>query len=220
MEYIDTFYKKTNGNYFVFIGTGISLFSKLIAILLYIQVNPSFTILTNYISDLGDGPNNSNLVFNVGMILSGIINAIFILYLMRYLQTRGGNRNLTILSFIAGLIAVSGSILVGVFTSQKASEMHILGAALAFSGNFFALILFSLTELKVADIPKKYATLGFFLAPLSVLFLLFYLLLNTVTGFSRELTIFIEWMAFFAITTWLIIQGITTRNNLKTDLKS
>jgi hypothetical protein len=62
----------------------------------------------------------------------------------------------------------------------------------------------------LSDIPKKLSILGFILAPLSFLFLTFYYLLSINPGFSRELTIFIEWVAFFANTSWLLIQGAYT----------
>lgn len=210
MEKIDNFYVRFNGANFVFIGTGISLLSKLIAVILFMQVDPTFNIFSNYISDLGNGPNNADIVYNTGVTLSGIFNCFFFLYLMRYLQKRGANKTLITISFIAGLIASIGAILVGIFTSENAPELHRLGATCSFFGNFFALIFFGLSEYDISEIPKKLSLLGFILAPLSFLFLSFYFLLSINPEFSRELTIFTEWLAYFANTAWLIIQGIYT----------
>jgi hypothetical membrane protein len=210
MERIDSFYQKCDGSYYVFIGTGISLISKLIAVLLFLQIDPTFNIFSNYISDLGDGPNNSDIVYNIGVMLSGIFYCFFFLYLMRYLQKRGGNLKLTIVSFFAGFIASIGAILVGIFTADNAPQLHRLAANFSFFGNFFALIFFGLSEYYITDIPKKLSILGFIFAPLSFLFLSFYFLLSINPNFSRELTVFIEWIAFFANTTWLIAQGIYT----------
>ena len=94
MERIDSFYQKCDGSYYVFIGTGISLISKLIAVLLFLQIDPTFNIFSNYISDLGDGPNNSDIVYNIGVMLSGIFYCFFFLYLMRYLQKKDGDLKL------------------------------------------------------------------------------------------------------------------------------
>lgn len=210
MEKIDNFYVRFNGANFVFIGTGISLLSKLIAVILFMQVDPTFNIFSNYISDLGNGPNNADIVYKIGVTLSGAFNCFFFLYLMRYLQKMGANKTLTIISFIAGLIASIGAILVVLFTSENAPELHRLGATFFFFGNFCVLIFFGLSEYNISEIPKKLSLLGFILAPLSFLFLSFYFLLSINPEFSRELTIFTEWLAYFANTAWLIIQGIHT----------
>jgi len=210
MEKLDRFYGRIKGSYFGFIGTGINLLGILIAITLFMQVDPTFNLFSNYISDLGDGPNHSDIVFNISVILTGIILWFFYLYLMRYLQKMGGNQNLTIISFISGFIASIGAILVGIFTSEKAPELHRFSAALAFVGSLLALIFFGISEYYIPEIPKKLSCLGFFLAPLSFLFLIFFLILNTTPGFNRGITIFTEWLAYFANTAWLIIQGIYT----------
>ncbi|MFX1445113.1 MAG: DUF998 domain-containing protein [Promethearchaeota archaeon] len=210
MEKIDNFYEKFNGSYFVFIGIGISLLTKLIAVVLFMQVNPSFNLFSNYISDLAYGPNNSDIVYKFGVVISTIFYDFFFLYLMRFLEKRGGNQILALLSLLTGFIASVGAILVVVFTADVEPELHGLGATLYFFGNFFVLILFGTTEYIIQEIPRKLSISGFILAPLSFLFLSFYFLLSIYPEFSRELTIFTEWSAFFAIIAWLCAQGIYT----------
>jgi hypothetical membrane protein len=92
MNLIDKFYQKVNGCYFAFVGVGTSLLTIFIAYLLYIQVDPTFNILDNFISDLGDGPNYSNVAFSVGVILGSCISLFFYLFLTDFLIGRGAIR--------------------------------------------------------------------------------------------------------------------------------
>ncbi len=210
MEKIDKFYEKINGSYLIFIGIGLSLLFILIAVILFMQVDPTFNIYSNFISDLGDGPNNSNIVFNTGVIISGIFNFFIYIYLTRFLQKKDANEKLIILTFIAAIISSIGLIMVGLFTSDTENTLHRTGAGMSFFGSFFLIIFFSLAEYKIPDIPKKYSVSGLILAPISLVFLVFFILLILNTGFSSEITIFTEWLAFFANTAWLFIQGIYT----------
>jgi len=210
MEKIDKFYEKINGSYLIFTGIGLSLLVILIAVILFIQVDPTFNMYSKFISDLGDGPNNSNIVFNTGIIISGIFNFFIYIYLTRFLQKKQGNEKLILLAFISAIISVIGTIMVGLFTSDTENTLHRTGAAMSFFGSFFLIIFFGIAEYKISDIPNKYSVPGFILAPISIVFLVFFLLLILNTGFSSEITIFTEWLAFFANTTWLFIQGIYT----------
>lgn len=207
MEKIDKMYEKFNGSYFAFIGTGISLLSVFVAIFLFMIDVPNFSFITHYISDLGDGKNGSNVVFNIGRILSGIVLPFFYFNLMRYLQKNNGKKISTLLGFVSCLIAATGSILVGIYPSQTAPRMHGIAAAMAFSGMFLTLIFFSRSEHSIPEIPKAHSMSGFIVAPLPILYMIFYVLMNSI-GFSREITLFFEWFTFFTMMAWVIMQGM------------
>lgn len=210
MEKIDSFYERVNGSYFIFLGIFLSILFNTAAIILFRQVDPTFNMFSNFISDLGDGPNNSNIVFNTGMIITGIFGIFIFLYLMRFLQKKKGNSRIIFSAFIMGFIASIGAIMVGIFTVKTAPIMHVIGAAFSFFGNFFALILFAKTEFSISEISKKYSILGFILASFNFIYLTFFFLLYLNIGISKEFTIFTEWLAIFANIAWLFIQGIYT----------
>ena len=209
MGKIDKFYEKFNGSYFAFIGVGVSLVSIFIAIGLYMIADPTFSLFTHFLSDLGDGRNYSNVVFNISRILDGVILLFFYLYLSRYLYNKEVSKRLTWISFIGGSIYTTGLILVAVFTSQTAYEMHIIGAGFVFFGMFFVYLFYSISENSCDEFPKQYSILGFILAPLPLLFMIFILLAHFY-GFSLEIAIFTEWITYFAMMSWIIIQGIYT----------
>ena len=209
MEKIDKLYEKINGSYFAFLGAGISLISILIAFILYIAVDPTYTILTNYISDLGDGGGGSNIVFNIGRICSGIIMFFFFMYLTRLLQNSGINNKLVIISFISGLMYSIGVILVGIFPSKAAPLMHVIAAAIMFFAMFFIYIFFGISEFRISGFSRKPPIAGLIFSPLPLLFLLFLVLLHTV-GIDRRITLFTERLTYFAMMSWIITQGIYT----------
>ena len=209
MGKIDKFYEKINGSYFAFLGAGISLISIFIAFILYIAVDPTFTIITHYISDLGDGQNYSNIVFNVGRIISGIIMFFFFLHLTRLLQNSGINKKLVIISFISGLMYSIGMILVGVFPSKAAPLMHVIAAAITFFGMFFIYIFFGISDFRISGFSRKPPIAGLIFSPLPLLFMLSVVLLHTV-GFDSRITFFTEWLTYFAMMSWIITQGIYT----------
>jgi hypothetical membrane protein len=210
MEKIDILYKRLKGSYFIFLGICLSILFNTIAIILYRQVDPTFTMFSNFFSDLGDGPNNSNIVFNAGMIISGLFGIFIFLYLMRFLQEKKGNSRIILSAFIMGFIASIGTIMVGIFTVKTAPIMHVIGAAFSFFGNFFALILFAKTEFSISEISKKYSISGFILASFNFIYLIFFFLLYLNIGISKELTIVTEWLAIFANIIWLFLQGVFT----------
>ena len=212
MEKIDSFYERVNGSYFIFLGICLSILFNIIAVILYRQVDPTFNMFSNFISDLGDGPNNSNIVFNTGMIITGIFGIFIFLYLMRFLQHLGGNSRIIVGAFIMGFIASIGAIMVGLFTVKNAPIMHFIGATFSFFGNFLALLLFAKSEHSISEISKKYSIFGFVLASINFIYLTFFLLLNLNIGFSKELAIFTEWLAVFANIIWLLLQGILVSN--------
>lgn len=212
MGRIDKLYEKFNGSYFAFLGAGISICSIIIAIILYVAVDPTFTIMTHYISDLGDGQNYSNIVFNIGHILEGVIFIFSFYYLSLFLRNNEAKVFSTWLAFIGGFVYSLGLILVGVFPSKMAYEMHIIGAAFVFFGMFFSYIFYGISEFKISEINKKMAILGFIFSPLPIFFMLS-LLLHFTVGFPLKIVLLAEWITYFTMMSWIIIHGIYTLNS-------
>ncbi len=82
---------RDRGKYFGIIGVPATSISVLVAFFLYISVNPTFNMVSNCVSDLGTGPNMSNVVYNIGSIITGLCQVPFYLSLVKYLQNRKAN---------------------------------------------------------------------------------------------------------------------------------
>lgn len=208
MNLINKFYEriKGKGSYFGFTGVLISLISILTSIFLYIQADPSFSFFTDFISYLGVGPNNSDIVFNVGVIISAPFMFLFYLYLGAFLMSRvETQKGILIIAIIAAVFNCIGNILLAVYTNNSNLAMHLIGAYIAFGAYFALACIFSFVEMNMSEFNRLIAISGFIpcillIGHIVLLFILYY------TGIFPALPIFIEWVMFFIMMGWIGIQ--------------
>ena len=221
MNKIDKFYQKFNGGYFACIGVAIAIISISLAFVLYMSVDSSFTIYSHWISNLGAGPNNSNVVFNSGMMVTSLFTLLFLTFSFRNLQQKGVNKELLKISFIAGLISSIGLFFVGVFPMDSARTMHGVAASTYFIGMLSFSIFIGITELTSPKIPKLQAISGFLVAVFFAAYLICGLLawsdIHSVIYLRN--VIFTEWLTLFVILAWILERAIytiveSTRNNM------
>ena len=217
MEKLDKFYKKINGNYFGLISVFVAAISITVAQLLYIAVDPTFSITTNFISDLGTGPNNSDVVFNIGMILTGIFFIPYFIYLGWYLQKKDKKMNLLIKGMIAGLIASIGLILVGFFPLDPENlysyNMHIIAAGILFYGLLIMLLIYGISEYINPEIPNLLSILSFIAAILFGAFITIVIIQYSSATPFEAYTYIIEWIGLWATGVWAIAHIYYTLKN-------
>ena len=218
MEQIDKFFERINGNYFGVMALVISIISIIVARTLYITVDPTYSMTSNFISDLGVGPNGSDLVFKIGMILTGIFQMPYYLYITLYLQKKDKNKNLLWIGLIMGFISALGLILVGVFpldpTNSFVYNMHIIAAGLFFGGASITLFIYGFSEILNPEIPKLIAIISFISVILFGTFITV-LIIQTYTSIPYQVfTYVVEWIGGFGYIMWTIVHIIyTTKNN-------
>ena len=210
MEKIDRFLKRFSGSYFAFIGAGTALISLIIAIVLYRMVDPTFSPTTDWVSDLGEGPNCSNYIFNIGEIATGIILIFFYLYLTTFLQKKGACKILIWTAFIIGLFSAIGLILAGIFPMYAAPDIHFYAATVCFIGIFFLCIFYGITELLIIENLRKFSISGFIVATITLIFMISLLLSELNYGINRAVYLLLEWISYLAFMAWIIVQGIFT----------
>ena len=206
MEKIIELDKKNVACFFGLLSAVISLLSIFIAIILYMQINPSFSFLTDFISDLGNSQPN-DIWFNMGRIISGSLSILCYFLLYRFFRKKEVKLSLAIISLISGAIASVGSILVGIYPSVPEPDMHRIAAILAFSGMFFVSIFYGISEITIKNFNKLYAISGFIVAPFSVIYMILYVTLY-LPGINSEIPILVEWIAYFSMMGWIIFQLI------------
>lgn len=208
MNLIKKFYEriKGKGSYFGLGGVLISLITIITSIFLYIQADPTFSFFTDFISFLGIGPNNSDIVFNVGVIVSAPFMLVFYSYLAAFLINRvEDHKEILIIAIIAAVFNCIGNILLAVYTNNSNLAMHLIGAYIAFGAYFALACIFSFVEMKMAEFNRLVAISGFIpclllIGHVVLLFILYY------TGIFPALPIFIEWVMFFIMMGWIGIQ--------------
>lgn len=206
VKLFDKIYNKIHGSYFAFLAVAVSLGSIFVAYLLYIQVDSSFSIVTHFISDLGDGPNFSNIVFNIGMISTAVIFIFFYIYLTRYLLKNNARKGMVYASFGSALISFTGGLFVGLFPSATFHIPHLIGALFSFAGSFLVSVFYSISEFTIVDFNKKVASAGLIQAPFPIIFMTLYITLH-LPGINSSVPIFMEWMAYFSEVAWVSIQA-------------
>ncbi|MBD3253674.1 MAG: DUF998 domain-containing protein [Candidatus Lokiarchaeota archaeon] len=200
--------KKVNASWIGILGALITLITLFTAVALYMIDYPQFNIMENYISDLGDGPNGSNVVFNTGTIISGVIFFVFFVLIYKYFIGALGSSLLLRFGFISSIISAIGWIMVGIFTDKQAPDMHLVAAALYFFGALLFGLIYGLITYRKKIISKSHAYLGFFVAIFFTLFLTFFIFKLFNRGLLEEIAIFFEWFAYFSWILWILDHSI------------
>jgi hypothetical membrane protein len=173
-------------------------------VLLYILGDPSFSVFTHYLSHLGIGPNGSDIVFNLGSMLSGIVMVFFFLNLSVFLIKKEVPKILVNLSLVFGLISSLGNFLIGFFPGDGSQDLHNFVASLFFLGGLAYCILYGISELKGKGISKLQALSGFVVAFFFVVFIFFTTLSYFNPELALELSHFLEWILFGLLMSWII----------------
>jgi hypothetical membrane protein len=203
MNHKDKLFYNTYVSHIIVIGALIGFLTAITAIILYILADPTFSFLTHWVSHLGVGPNGSAVVFNGGMIYSGIICWIYNMYLSGYLHKKGAVNFLILISLVCGVILGVGLLLLGIFPLEVIFGIHNVAAGLFFYGGLFSSIFYGITTYFTPRISKYQSIVGFLVATI----FLSYIIINSLPiGISFKMVA--EWAVFFAIPTWILSQGI------------
>ena len=155
-------------------------------------------------SHLGIGPNGSNIVFNLGSMVSGIVLVFFFLNLSVFLIKKEVPRILVNLSFVAGFMSSIGIFLIGVFPGDGSQDLHNFGASFFFLGGLAFCILYGISEWKAKSISKLQALSGFVVAFFFVVFISFTTINIYNPELALELTHISEWILFTLLMFWII----------------
>lgn len=215
---IDRFFERYPGGLFALAGVILGVLTIGVSILLYVRVDPTFSIFTHYVSNLGGVPKGapegvsyvSAAVFNMGMLLAVPLRLAFLIHIVRYVDRMGANRWLAGASLATGLISTTGSLMIALVPFSTNLDLHIAGAMVYFLGATCFQLTFLVTELKTPGLPKYLPILG--LASLLAFSVFSYLVIQVeVLQIARivEPTIY-EWIVFATLMTWLGAHGLHT----------
>ena len=207
MENLERFYDKFPGSYVAILTVVYALIFNLISIILY--NDPSYSLFTHYISDLGASTSGSVIFWSVNMIISAPLRVLIGLYLLGLLAKRGVNENYIKITVYFIVIGAIGSIIIALNPHDTSRFFHLIGAFTYFIGVVFLQAFFFKMELKAEDIPK-YLPFASILVVAAYFTFLSLEILVLVTGFLREIACFSEWIAFFSLMAWLGFHGYYT----------
>lgn len=208
MEKIDKFYKKINGTYFLFLAIILQQIFGITAMIFYLSFDPTFSMATNWLSDLGTGP--YGYIYNFGMIIANMMYILFFISLSRYLQLKGVKKNLNLICSIFGLGSAIGGILVGLFPIQQAGVMtwpHFITASIFFWSNLGFWMGLGVIEFSNSEFPK---ILAYICTITAIFFTIFNVFVNiwVFTSLFKTISILMEWLVVYSMVISYIIYGI------------
>jgi len=188
-----------SGPVFGFLSVTIALSAYITSIILF---PGGYNFLKNMISELGVGP--YGIIFNLGLILSGIVAIPYYFALLKTFDEPDINPSLKKSAIFFSLFSVSTFIFIGVFPAIEGNFLiffaHGTFALLAMTSGALYLISFSLLMLKDNKYTKLQAYHGFFVASTYLLFLLTWIPIT-------------EWIATFAICSWIAANSVFMLQN-------
>jgi len=182
-NFFEEVYDKIPGYYFGIFGLMVFLSSTITALLVYLSVNPNYSIFTNWISDLGTGPNGSNIIFNTGWILSSGLILLFHIYQIKHIKKKIHRKYFLFLRLMAvsNISFTFGIFLVGVFPENLAIY-HLIAATFFFSGGIVFFSFYGILGILNKKIPLSYTFIAIFI---SLIYILFYLTAHFPEVFTK-----------------------------------
>ncbi|MFX0024991.1 MAG: hypothetical protein ACFE8M_01145 [Candidatus Hermodarchaeota archaeon] len=194
------FFNSKNGVIFGSFAWLIALCSFTIAIILYLKVDPSYSIFTHHLSDLGAGENFSNIVFFIGLAFSASFQIPFYISIGISLKQKKGNWNLIRIAMGASIISSLSLILIIPFLSDPdnpiSNNLHGFLGFTHFSAMVVAYIFYSIIELTNPKISNLFGLISI----LSALFYSLAIIFVTIRIFY--------WIAILGIFLWVFMHTI------------
>ncbi|MFX1591809.1 MAG: DUF998 domain-containing protein [Promethearchaeota archaeon] len=212
MEFLEKLYGKIRGAYFAFLTLLAVGFGIFVALIIYFPVDPTYSIFSNYISDLGAGPIGSTIVFSIGMILGAFFFIFLILYISRYLKNKEEKSQLRWGFQSTGVIAGIGLIMIGIFPLDRTNTfiftIHFIAALIFFSFLAISFIYLGYIEYKNSEFSTYLSIITFLSGILSAIFVIGFLIQEFELVPPQVFVYLSEWTFFIFVTLWLITHGI------------
>jgi len=159
------FFNRQNGIIYGSIAWIIAFCSFNIAIALFKKVDPSYSVFTHYLSDLGAGDNFSNVTLFIGLVLTETFQIPFYISIGLKLKQKNGNWKLIRIAVGASIISSVSLIIVIPFLSDPEklifNIMHGILGGMHFGFMAIAFLFYGIIELSNRSIPKIFAIISF-----------------------------------------------------------
>ena len=189
----DKLFEKVHGGIYAIISMAVGVSLIFIAMALY----PGYNMVEYYVSELGAGPGLSGPLFNIGLILAGVIAIPFFVHLGRVLKQEDIYDIVRKLAVGISVIACVCLSIVGCFPATSGLSMllhYYFAMGFFFSGLLFC-FLFSVVMFKDSKYSNVQVIIGCVVA---VTFAYFLMVKDPLP----------EWIVFFSIVFWVLENGI------------
>ena len=182
----------------------IGVLTVTLAVVAYVPTPPPFSIFNTYLSDIGDTAGWPQIIFNNGTILAAPLRVILVALLLIVLRGFESRRPwFEGLVLFISFVSAFGTVCMTAVPYSTGPAVHKAGIGLYFLGTVFLQGVLGFVEWKIKDLARILPVLSFFIVFCFVVFLTFYMLLQSGAG-VRALSVFWEWMCFFSSMLWLL----------------
>ena len=210
---------RERGVYFGIIGVSVTSISVIIAFFLYTSVNPTFNMVSNCVSDLGTGPNMSNIVYNLGAIVTGFCQIFLYLSFVNYLQNKKPNTFLNNIIKLTSVISAIGLIIIGIIPFEREDLILFLGhgsaAAIHYVAGSFAFIFYGIFEIFALKHSKNLWIISFLTGILYGILWVGYLIDFIIKIPQVYVNYTLQWISLAGILLWSLLHSLFLFNNKK-----
>jgi hypothetical membrane protein len=200
------------GEYFGIVGAISITISVLISYLINLSVNPTFSVVSNCVSDLGTGPVISCIIFSVGFIITGFCQIPFYLSLVKYLRNKDANAYLIQITKLTFVISAIGLILLGFIPFERESLIFFLGhgyaAATHYVAGSFAFIFYGFFEILILKFSKILGILSFLIGIIYGILWVGYLIDFIFRIPQVDVNYTLQWISLAGILLWSLLHTI------------
>ncbi len=213
---LEKFYEKYPGENFGIATVILLIFTVGASIILYTRIDPTFSFFTHYVSGLGGPPRGapeginylSATVYNLGMLLASPLRVAFLLQVVLFIKGKGAGIWMSRASLGTGLIASTGFLLMALVPFSVNLDLHLMGALVYFVGATSFQLIFAITELRTAAIPRHLPFTGLINLVVFSVFSYQLILVEVMQVSGIPEPAFYEWLVFGSAILWVLTHSI------------
>jgi len=176
-------------------------------------------MVSNCVSDLGTGPNMSNIVYNLGAIVTGFCQIFLYLSFVNYLQNRKPNTFLNNIIKLTSVISAIGLIIIGIIPFEREDLILFLGhgsaAAIHYVAGSFAFIFYGIFEIFALKHSKNLWIISFLTGILYGILWGGYLIDFIIKIPQVYVNYTLQWISLAGILLWSLLHSLFLFNNKK-----
>jgi hypothetical membrane protein len=189
------------------VGGSLGVAYVLAATLAYLPGHPEFSILTTYLSDIGDTPGWPQIIFNAGTLIVAPIRLLVLALLILRLSQFGAGRVFAASALTIGILSTSGTVLMTAVPFSVGPTVHKAGIGLYFLGVVFLQAVIFGREWSLRPIPRWLPFLCLLMIAVYLVFFTLFLLYQAGVV-DRSVPVIWEWLCAATSLAWVFGQSL------------
>ena len=188
------------------LGATLGLLGTMLATLTYLPSHPEFSMLTTFLSDIGDTPGWPQILFNSTTLIASPIRYLIIVLVVLCLAQLGAGKKFAVAVLILGALSTIGTILMTAVPFSVNNAIHLSGIPLYFFGLVIWQTIVGVKEWSLG-VPRILPVLSFLLV---ISFLVFFVLvlLYEMEIVGRAAAPIWQWAGFAISLAWAYAHSI------------